>query len=140
MPLPRLDAELACELRDGIAVAVEQGSARRDMDFKDQIVRSSRSTPANIAEGFGFFRPRVFTKHLLIARASLMETRNHVLGAGRNHFSRADRERFRILTIRLLKGISSLVRYLKTCPPDIDFRTHVDRTRPTDHTKPEPNP
>ena len=114
--------KLACELRDAIAAAVEGGSAAKDFEFRDQILASSRSTAANIAEGFGHFRPRSFARYLLIARASLMETRNHVLGEGEKHFSSSDLERFRVLIIRLLKGISSLVRYLKRCPPDIDLR------------------
>jgi four helix bundle protein len=117
--------QLACELRDAIAVAVEAGSATRDFDFKDQILRSSRSTAANIAEGFGYFRPRPFANYLLIARASLMATKNHVLGAGRHHFLASDQRRFRILIFRLQKGIASLVRYLRSCPPDMDFRTHL---------------
>jgi hypothetical protein len=58
----------------------------------------------------------------MIARASLMETQDHVIGAGRTHFSRPDIKRFRSLIFRLLKGISRLVRYLRSCPPNIDFR------------------
>jgi four helix bundle protein len=113
--------QLACELRDGITKAVDAGSGRRDFDFKDQIISSSRSTVANIAEGFGHFRPRPFANYLMIARASLMETQNHVLGAGQKHFSRTDIKRFRSLIFQLLKGISRLVRYLRSCPPNIDF-------------------
>ena len=113
--------QLGCELRDAIAKAVDEGSGRRDFDFKDQIITSSRSTVSNIAEGFGHFRPRPFANYLMIARASLMETQSHVLGAGRTHFSRSDIERFRSLIFRLLKGISRLVRYLRSCPPNIDF-------------------
>jgi hypothetical protein len=41
-----------------------------------------RSAPRNIAEGFGRYDPREFARYLRIARASLMETRNHLNDPG----------------------------------------------------------
>jgi four helix bundle protein len=80
--------QVACELRDGIGAALSAGTGARDWDFKGQIGRSSRSVPANIAEGFGYFKPRPFGRYLRIARASAMETRNHILeGRTKGHFS-----------------------------------------------------
>ena len=104
--------QLACELRDGIALAVANGSAKTDWDFRSQIERSSRSIAANISEGYGYFRPRQFAKYLRIARASTMETRNHVLEGRKKHFSSDDSARFLRLCKRLVPGISSLTNYL----------------------------
>ena len=47
----------------------------------DQIIRSSRSVSANIAEGFGRFHYKENSKFCRIARGSLMETLNHLIDA-----------------------------------------------------------
>jgi four helix bundle protein len=47
----------------------------------DDIRASSASAPANIAEGFGRFRPLQFATFLGIAKASLVETQNHLVDA-----------------------------------------------------------
>jgi four helix bundle protein len=113
--------QLACELRDSIASAVSSGSAQKDWDFRNQIERSSRSIASNIAEGYGYFRPRLFAKHLRIARASTMETRNHVLEGANKHFSAAETAAFLRLCKRIVPGISRLVIYLDSCPADLDL-------------------
>ena len=114
--------QLACELRDGISAALSTGTGARDWDFRGQIARSSRSVPANIAEGFGYFKPRPFAKYLRIARASAMETRNHIVeGRTKKHFCPADAKRFYRLTSRVLGGVSSLIAYLDSCDPNMDL-------------------
>src|SRR4029077_20308971 len=55
------------------------GPAARDFKYRDQIEDSSASAPRNIAEGFGRFRPRDSARFYEIARASLMETKNHLI-------------------------------------------------------------
>ena len=65
---------------------------RRDWDFRNQIERSSRSIASNISEGYGYFRPRQFARYLRIARASTMETRNHILEGQNKHFSSDETE------------------------------------------------
>jgi four helix bundle protein len=73
-----LDAyQLSRDLRDAIFSLSEAGPASRNMKFRDQIRRASSSPPANLAEGFGRFKPREFAHFTRIARASLLETRNH---------------------------------------------------------------
>ena len=121
--------QLACQLRDEIEVAVGTGTAAHDSDFRDQIERSSRSAPANMAEGFGYFKPRQFAKHLRIARASLMETRSHIHEGKRRHFSVAQANHMQTLAIRTIRGTSSLIRYLDSCPADLDFRDLPPRNK-----------
>jgi four helix bundle protein len=117
---------LASQLRDEIGELIRRGAGGRDWDFRDQIVRSARSTAANIAEGFGSFRPRPFANHLRIARASGMETLNHVLEAGKKqYFSPDDVTQFRRLSGRILRGVSRLIIYLESCDPNLDFRGNV---------------
>ena len=114
--------QLACELRDGISAALSAGTGARDWDFKGQIGRSSRSVPANIAEGFGYFKPRPFARYLRIARASAMETRNHLLeGRTKGHFSAIQAAHFLRQASRVLGGTSKLIRYLDSCDPNMDL-------------------
>jgi four helix bundle protein len=71
----RLSHELKCEIFEW----TRSGSVSRDFKFRDQIVDSSASAPRNIAEGFGRYHPREFAGFLRYARASLMETLNHLI-------------------------------------------------------------
>jgi four helix bundle protein len=130
--------QLACELRDGIAAAVSKGSAQIDWDFRNQIERSSRSVAANIAEGYGHFRPRQFAKYLRIARASTMETRNHVIEGRVKHFSSEDSARFLRLCKRIIPGTSSLIEYLDSCDPDLNLRP--DKREPSNPEPLNPEP
>jgi len=136
--------QLACELRDGIQSAVSDGSAQNDWDFRNQIERSSRSIASNISEGYGHFRPRQFARYLRIARASTMETRNHILEGQKKHFSSDDSARFLRLCKRIIPGISSLVKYLDSCPADLDVRPSgrraVDGRTSERPEPPEPEP
>jgi four helix bundle protein len=113
---------LACELRDAVARAVAAGSGNRDFDFREQILRSSRSAPSNVAEGYGYFKPRQFARHLRIARGSLMETKSHIYSGKGTHFSDEETGALLSLTNRTIAATSRLIRYLDTCPADLDLR------------------
>jgi four helix bundle protein len=71
----QLSYELKCEIFKFTAT----GPASKEFKYRDQIRDSSRSAPSNIAEGFGRFRPRDSARFFEIARASLMETQNHLI-------------------------------------------------------------
>jgi len=73
--------QLAHELECEIFELTLRDACARDFEFKDQIRDSSASAPSNIAEGFGRFRPREFARFLEFAKASLAETRNHLISA-----------------------------------------------------------
>jgi len=73
----QLSHELKCE----VLAVIASPPASRDFDFCTQIRKSSRSAPANISEGFGRYAPRDFANYLRIAKASLQETRNHLIEA-----------------------------------------------------------
>ena len=73
--------QLADTLRGEIFRFTSVGPAARDFRFRDDIRASSASAPANIAEGFGRFRPLQFASFLGIAKASLQETQNHLIDA-----------------------------------------------------------
>jgi four helix bundle protein len=71
----RLSYELKCD----VFAFTSSGPAAGDFKYRDQIRDSSASAPRNIAEGFGRFRPRDSARFYEIARASLVETRNHLI-------------------------------------------------------------
>jgi four helix bundle protein len=82
--------QLAHELKCEIFTCTSTGPAARDFDYKDQIRRAGASAPANIAEGFGRFRPRDFARFLEFACASLVEIENHLIdGRDRGYFDAA---------------------------------------------------
>ena len=86
--------QLSRQLHSEVVEFTANGAAARDFHYRDQIRASSASAPANIAEGFARFRPREFARFLEFAKASLAETRSHlIIGHDRgylseDHFSR----------------------------------------------------
>ena len=108
--------QLGTELRDLVVTSIERYGTGMDRDFKEDLLRSSRSIPANAAEGFGFFEPAQFAKYLRIARASTMETKSHILEC-RAFFPADDVTRMLALTRRTLAALAGLIRYLESCDP-----------------------
>ena len=108
--------QLSVKLRDEILAIVKTGEAARNLSFRDQIERSTRSAPSNLAEGFAAFRPKEFAYFARIARRSLAETRNHLAeGRTRKFFSAEQEERLRRLALRAQKATTRLIRYLDSC-------------------------
>jgi four helix bundle protein len=71
--------QLSYELKCEVVAFTATGPAAKDFKYCNQIRDSSASAPRNIAEGFGRFRPRDSARFYEIARASLIETRNHLI-------------------------------------------------------------
>jgi four helix bundle protein len=109
--------QLSARLRDAIFVLTKDGPASRDFTFRDQIRDSSSSAPSNISEGFAFYKPKLFARHLRIAIASLAETKNHLQdGAGeKRYFNQNEAARLIKLNERALKAAKRLLRYLDSC-------------------------
>jgi four helix bundle protein len=112
--LEELDVwQLGAELRDLVVASVERYGARMDKEFKNDLLRSCRSIPANAAEGFAHFEPALFAKYLRIARASAMETKSHILEC-RRFFPADDVARMLERTSRTLAALAGLIRYLES--------------------------
>jgi four helix bundle protein len=109
--------QLGSELRDRIFELTEDGPATRDFEFRKQIRSSSSSVPSNIAEGFGYYKPKLFARHLRIAIASLDETKSHLQdGAGtKGYFDPDEAGRLIRLACRTLRASKRLLRYLDSC-------------------------
>ena len=69
------------ELRSCIYQLTQKFPKEEKNRLTDQIVRSSRSVTANIAEGYGRYHYQENIQFLRIARGSLMETKDHLLVA-----------------------------------------------------------
>jgi four helix bundle protein len=103
----QLTYELKCEAFEFTA----KGGASKDFNYRDQIRESSASVHSNISEGFGRFRPRDFARFLEYARASLMETQNHLIdGRDRGYLDVALYSRLANLARSALKTTTNLMR------------------------------
>src|SRR5476649_1451920 len=70
--------QLSSELKRRVYAFIAMPPTSKDFEFCKQIRGSARGAPRTIAEGFGRFRPADFARYLEFARASLIETQNHL--------------------------------------------------------------
>ncbi len=125
--------QLAERLKEEIFRLIDREIVQRDRDFCEQIRKSARSAPANIAEGFGWFEPKPNARHVSIAKASLEETRNHAIdGFKRQYFSEAEHQALQKLARRALIATTRYLRYLRSCK---SAPTSTRRTNGTQGTR-----
>jgi len=111
--------QLAHELHLEVLAFTAIAPASKDWKYCAQIRDSSSSGPSNIAEGFGRFRPTEFARFLDFARASLLETDNHLKdGRARGYLDDALFKRLTLLAHRATGATTKLLLYLHSCPPD----------------------
>jgi four helix bundle protein len=106
--------KLANALKLEVYAVIDRPEVRRDFSFCEQIRESASSGPANIAEGFGRFRPLDFARFLEFAKGSLSETSNHLLDArDRRHLSAEEAARLRELADEAARATTGLIAYLR---------------------------
>jgi four helix bundle protein len=150
-----LDAwRLADELKKKVYALLDRTDARRDRRFCDQITAAAASAPANLAEGFGYYRHPEFARHARIAKSSLMETQNHLRdGVDRRFWSAQQADTLLHLADRAVGACVRLIAYLETSDApragrrgndhagrDCPLREEPTRKRPSneaDHPSPE---
>jgi four helix bundle protein len=126
---------VAWQLADDLETWVFEFTARPEVvrhgDFCDDIRRSARSAPANLAEGFYRFRPRDNARFVRIAIGSLGETLNH-LHYARNHslIEEAEFRRVWSQASRAKRTAIGWANYLDSCPPDGPRRKKPARLTP----------
>jgi four helix bundle protein len=107
---------LAAELRDRLDALATVRPLLLDSLLASQLRDAAASAPRNLAEGFGHFHPREFGRYVRIARASLLETRNHLRHATTlGYISADDSEDLLRLNARALAATTGLLRYLVSC-------------------------
>jgi four helix bundle protein len=82
--------QLCEELADLVIEITSKGPVARNLDFCDQIRRSSGAPGPHIAEGFGRYLPRPFAQYLRMAVSSLMETDTWLQRGSRNGYWNED--------------------------------------------------
>lgn len=101
-------------LRNEIEDTTKNFPEEEEWRLKDQIIRSSRSVTANIAEGYGCYYFNENIKYCRKARGSLSETLDHLTVALDRDFmdkNQFDELRKKVLSLkRLLNGY---IRYIK---------------------------
>ncbi|MGE0041290.1 MAG: four helix bundle protein [Vicinamibacterales bacterium] len=109
----------ATRLKREIYALVDREPFRRDRSLRSDLVRAAASIPANIAEGFGRYRPREFHRFLEIAKASASEAENHCIDAhDRGHISADELARIRRDASRVIASMVRLMRYLRSPAAD----------------------
>lgn len=82
--------------------------------LRNQIIRSSRSISAQIAEGHGRYHYREMIQYCRIARGSLLETQDHVYVAlDERYISDQQAEMLIDLQMELVRMLNGYIRYLK---------------------------
>ncbi len=108
--------QLARALKKEAYAVTDRLPAKRDFNFCDQLRASARSAPSNIAEGFGRFRPTEFAHFLQIAKASLVETHNHLQdGLDLGYLSEHEWVALKSLAERSIGATTKLIVYLRGC-------------------------
>ena len=104
----------ARELRKAISVLVKNFPKEENFRLKDQIIRSSRSISANIAEGYGRFHYKENIQYCRHARGSLLETLDHLICAcDENIINEEKLGELRIVVAHNLKLLNGYILYLK---------------------------
>jgi len=75
----RLTAELSDRIVEVCAMSALQG----DLTFRNQLRDAAEAAPRLIAEGFGRWSRREFSRYLVMARSELMEVRSDLLALQR---------------------------------------------------------
>jgi four helix bundle protein len=108
--------QLANELKLKVYALTARSNVRKDLEFCQQIRGSGRSATSNMAEGFGRFQPGDFARFLDIARASLLETHNHLNDAvDLGYLSSSECRELCLLADRATGATTNLARYLRQC-------------------------
>ncbi|UZQ84790.1 four helix bundle protein [Thermoclostridium stercorarium] len=105
-------------LEQEIEALVKAFPSHEQYRLTDQIIRSSRSISANIAEGNTqlFIKRELF--HANAALGSCGETRNHLLTAYQNNY--ISEEQYKILDEKFLEVIKMLYGYIKMLKSSLD--------------------
>jgi four helix bundle protein len=104
----------ARELRQKISVLANHFPKEEKFRLKDQIIRSSRSVPANIAEGFGRYHYQENIQYCRMARGSLYETQEHLICAlDEKYIQQTTFDELNDHILQCLKILNGYIAYLK---------------------------
>jgi four helix bundle protein len=94
---------------------IESGPLSNDETLRKQLRESAASAASQISEGFGRFDPVDFGRFVKMARASILECKNHLQDAvDRGHISDDARREHDSHAQEALKEIGGLIDYLQS--------------------------
>ena len=105
----------ACVFRKKIFELTKTFPIDEKYKLTDQIIRSTRKCPANIAEGYGRFHFKENIQYCRIARASLTETQDHLSCAFEcNYISNDLLTEYDLEIETLIRMINGYIKYLNS--------------------------
>ena len=111
-----LRAWQACEtFKKAVYRLCEQPPLANDWKRRNQIEDSARGPGAHVAEGFGRFNPADFARFVVMARASVMESQNHLIDlVDRGYINDENRSELNSLAETALEELTGLLEYLQS--------------------------
>jgi four helix bundle protein len=101
------------EYKRAVYELCSNGPLSRDWDRRGQLEESVAAPPAHLSEGFGRFNPIDFAHFAAFARASLMESQNHLLDAvDKGYISESTRQELDALAGAAIEEVTGLMEYL----------------------------
>jgi four helix bundle protein len=111
--------KLARQLRGEVSLFCKTLPREEGYRLKDQIIRSSRSVTANIAEGYGRHHHQENIQFCRIARGSLTETLDHfTVARDEEYLTDEEYTALKILLENVWKVLNGYISYLKRCASD----------------------
>ena len=112
----KLRAWQACDAyKKTIYRLCEEPPLANDWRRRGQLEESVRGPTAHLAEGYGRFSPPDFARFAVMARASLMESQNHLLDlVDRGYISEERRASVNALAETALEQVTGLLEYLQS--------------------------
>jgi four helix bundle protein len=106
---------LAREFKRAIYALIDHPPLAGDVRLQGQLREAAAGPPAYIAEGFGRFDPADFARFVKMARASIVECRNHLIDAvDRGYITDDVRQQHDEVAAKVLSETAGLLDYLQS--------------------------
>jgi len=109
---------LSYELKQGVYALIRSGPITDDRKLVEQLRSAASSAPRLIAEGYGRYFPREFSRYLRNANGELKETFDALRdGVDRGYLEQSQIIPLQRLSRRASKAATELIKYLRTAKP-----------------------
>ncbi len=138
--------QTALTFKRSVYTLIDFGVFAEDFKLEGQLREASRSAVSQIAEGYGRFNPADNARFVNMARASIIECRNHLLDAvDRRLISEETRAKHDALAKEALREVGGLLDYLQSPKAEENAkrakaRRIARREQRTQKKNPQPEP
>jgi four helix bundle protein len=131
--------QACCAYKKAVYVTCAHGPLAQDWARRRQIEAYVAGPPAHLAEGFGRFSAGEFARYAAIARASLIESQNHLRDAvDRGHLAEVARLELDVLAEAALREVTGLMSYLQSAEASEKSRRARERNLARRQRRDEP--